>query len=79
MADRDPQEAKVISVTACEHGTVFINLHGEDGEVFARASMSLDAAIGAFNSLHTAVGLAASVLGVELVDDPADETQGAMH
>lgn len=37
--------AKSISLSRCEHGSVFVHLHGEDGDVFATASMDIETAV----------------------------------
>ena len=40
----EPRRAASVSVSHCEHGTVFIYLHDEAGEAFAVAAMDLSCA-----------------------------------
>lgn len=37
--------AKSISAVCCEHGAVFIRLHGQDGKIFAAGSMEAPTAL----------------------------------
>lgn len=41
----EPLRATSISCRRCNHGTLFIDLHGEDGEVFATASMDVETGV----------------------------------
>lgn len=41
----DPTKATSISVDICEHGTLWLMLHGEDGEAFAYGTLDPETAI----------------------------------
>jgi hypothetical protein len=47
--------ASKISVTSCEHGTVFIRLHDPDGNIFAAACMPSESALVFTDDVLTAV------------------------
>lgn len=50
----DPLRAKSLSLSYCAHGSVYINLHGEDGEIFALASLPVEVAVDVLDDLGEA-------------------------
>lgn len=56
--------ASSLSVSSCGHGSVFIWLHGPDGEVFAVASMPAHVAVDVSNDLVDEIQRAVAASGV---------------
>ena len=55
--------ASSLSVSSCSHGSIFIWLHGPDGEVFAVASMPAHVAVDVSNDLVDQITTALAASG----------------
>ena len=56
--------ASSLSISSCGHGSVFIRLHGPDGEIFAYASMPALVAVDVSNDLVDEIQRAVAASGV---------------
>jgi hypothetical protein len=68
----DPIRAKSLSLSYCAHGTVYINLHDEAGEIFALASMSVETAADVLDDLSDACEEALAIQVAAAGDEPTE-------